>query len=549
MNAKKKIKLIFEDSNDMDVAYGTTVREIMKSLNNPNIIGLRINGSIVPADYQLTEDAYVNYIPIGDRTGEKIYFKGLEYVYISAVKEILGKKAVVKIKHSLDKGIYTEISCNKRIDSGDIDRIKKKMKEICDKDYEIKSVNVSRENAFEYVNSFDESEKALNYTYMTNDSVTMYELNGEYNYFFFIMPPSTKILKRFELTFLAPNGVLLQYPVDNAIPKYNPTPQVLKAFQSLEKKLIALDVKYVGDLNKVIVENKISEFIEMSKIIYDQNLENIALKIFNNRKIKSIVISGPSSSGKTTTSKKLALYLKSFGLDTLVLSTDDYFVEREDSPRKEDGSYEFEIVDAIDVKLFSKQIKALLDGEEVVPPTYNFFTGKKEYKSKPIKLNKNQILIVEGLHAISEKLNGVIDKKNKLRLYISPFMPISLDRHNHIQTTDLRLLRRMVRDYNHRGYSAEATLTNWMGMRASEKKYIYPYQREADIVINTALGYEIGVLKTYAEPLLYSINKDSEYYEEAIRILNFLKIFINIPSELVPNKSVLREFIGGSYFE
>ena len=361
--------------------------------------------------------------------------------------------------------------------------------------------------------------------------------------------PSTKILKRFELTFLAPNGVLLQYPIDNMIPKYNPTPKVLDAFKTTEKLLKTIGVKYVGDVNKIIVDNCISDFIQMNEILFNQYIGTLALKLMNNRKIKSVFISGPSSSGKTTTSKKLALYLRSLGFGVVVLSTDDYFVERVDSPRKADGSYEFEIVDAIDVKLFSKQVKDLLDGKEVIPPTYNFLTGKKEYKRKPIKLEQNQILIVEGLHAVSEKLNGVINKKNKLKVYVSPFMPLALDRHNHIQTTDLRLIRRMVRDYNHRGYSAEETLTNWMGMRASEKIYVYPYQREADYIINTALGYEIGALKTYVEPLLYSISKESEYYEEAIRILNFLKTFINIPSELVPDKSILREFIGGSYFE
>jgi len=546
---KKNIKLIFEDGNDMDVIPGITVREVLKNIKDTSIVALRINGSVVSADYVITEDSYVNYITTNDKTGEKIYFKGLEYVYIKAVKEILGKKTTVNIKHSLDKGLYTEIHTSKKFDSGDVSRIKKKMMEICEEDLDFKSINVSRQDAFEYVTALNESEKALNYTYMTNDSVTMYELDGDYNYFYFILPPSTRFLKRFDLTFLPPDGVLLSYPIDNELPKYNPTPQVLEAFQTYEKKLMALGVKYVGELNKLIVDNKISDFIQMNEILYDQNLENIALKINNNRKIKSVFISGPSSSGKTTTSKKLALYLKSFGLDTLVLSTDDYFVEREDSPKKADGSYEFEIVDAIDVKLFSKQVKDLLNGKEVIPPTFNFITGKKEYKNKPISLKKNQILIVEGLHAISDKLNGVIDKKNKLKLYISPFMPIALDRHNHIKTTDLRLIRRMVRDYNHRGYSAEATITNWSGMRVSESKYIYPYQREADIIINTALGYEIGVLKTYVEPLLYSISKDSPFYEEAIRILNFLKCFINIPSELVPNKSVLREFIGDSYFE
>ena len=190
-----------------------------------------------------------------------------------------------------------------------------------------------------------------------------------------------------------------------------------------------------------------------------------------------------------------------------------------------------------------------MSGEEVVVPTFNFITGEKEYKRSPVTLEDNQILIVEGLHAINEKMNSVIEKKNKLKIYISPFTPLALDRHNHIPTTDLRLLRRMVRDYRHRGYSAEATLTNWMGMRSSEENYVYPYQREADIILNTSLCYEIGVLRTYAEPLLYSINKESEFYEEAIRILKFLKGFINIPSENVPSTSVLREFIGDSYFE
>ena len=384
---------------------------------------------------------------------------------------------------------------------------------------------------------------------MTNDSVTMYELDGEYNYFYYIMPASTKILKRFDLAFLPPTGVVLCYPINGVVPKYHPTPQVLDSFMSHEKKLIDLGLKYVGELNKKIIDGDIVDFIQMNEILYDQNLEKIAQRVANNREIKSIFISGPSSSGKTTTSKKLALYLKSMGLDTLVISTDDYFKERKDSPRKEDGSYEFEIVDAIDTDLFQDHIQKLLNGEEVVIPIFNFITGEKEYKRKPVTLGENQILVVEGLHAISERLNSAIAKKNKLRVYISPFMALALDRHNHIQTTDLRLIRRMVRDYNHRGYSAEATLTSWMGMRKSEEAYVYPYQREADIIVNTSLAYEIGVLKTYVEPLLYSIHKDSEFYEEAIRILNFLKCFLNIPSESVPDKSVLREFIGNSYFE
>ena len=546
---KKDIKLIFEDGSEMNVYYGTTVREVLKELNDDNLMALRINGQAVSSDYEITEDGFVNFIAVGDRIGQKIYINGLKYMYILAVKEVFGDKVVVNIKHSLDKGLYTEIVTRKKFDDSVVPIIKKKMKEICSRNLDFKSVNVSRDDAYDYVTELGETEKALNYAYMTNDSVTMYELGDEYNYFYYIMPPSTKVLNRFDLTFIAPNGIVLSYPINNVVPKYNPAPQVLDAFKSYEKRLSAMGIKYAGELNKIIVDGKISDFIQTNEIIYDQNLESVAAKVANDRRIRSIFISGPSSSGKTTTSKKLALYLKSMGLDTLVLSTDDYFLNRVDSPKKPDGTYEFEIVDAIDIKLFNSHLKKLLDGEEVIIPTFNFITGEKEFKRKPTSLGKNQILVVEGLHAINEKLNGVIDKKNKLRIYISPFTPLALDRHNHISTTDLRLLRRMVRDYMHRGYSADQTLTNWMGMRNSEKNYVYPYQREADVILNTALSYEIGVLRTYAEPLLYSVSRESENYEEAIRILKFLRGFLNIPSENVPTKSVLREFIGNSYFE
>ena len=546
---KKDIKLIFEDGEELNVYSGTTVREVLRELNDDQIVALRINGSAVNADYEIIENAYVNYITVSDRIGRKIYTKGLEYVYINAVKELYGNKAVVNIKHSLDKALYSEIDIKRSVNEEVVKNIKNKMKEICRRDLVFKNVNVSRDDAYDYVTKLGEKEKALNYLYMTNDSVTMYELNDEYNYFYYLMPASTKILNRFDLTYIAPNGIVLSYPINNIVPKYNPVPGVLNAFKTYEEKLTSIGVKYAGELNKTIVDGKISDFIQMNEIIYDKNLEDIALKIVNNRNIKSVFISGPSSSGKTTTSKKLALYLKSFGFDTLVLSTDDYFVERKDSPKKEDGSYEYEIIDALDIKLFNNHIKKLLDGQEVVIPTYNFITGEKEFKRKPITLHKKQILIVEGLHAINEKMNNLVPKKNKLKLYISPFTPLGLDRHNHISTTDIRLLRRMVRDNMHRGYNAQTTLTNWMGMRKSEEDYVYPYQRQADIIVNTSLAYEIGVLRTYAEPLLYSVSKTSEYYEEAIRILKFLRGFINIPSEEVPSTSVLREFIGGSYFE
>lgn len=547
---KKEIKLICEDGKILEVQRGITVAELLKMINEDDqVIALRVNGAASPTNMEIMNDAYIKYIKISDRIGRKIYIKGLQYVYILAVKELYGDNVVVNIKHSIDKGIYTEINMKRHIDGDVVKAIKNKMKSLIAADLPIKKVSVSRDDAIDYVKSQKDNEKVLNYTYMTSDYVTMYELSDMYNYFYYVMPVSTKILNRFDLSFVGPNGIVLSYPIDNILPKYEPIPKVLDAFRNYESKITSLGVKYAGELNEIITKGQIADFIHTNELFYDEALNEIALKVKNNRNIKSIFISGPSSSGKTTTSKKLALFLKSKGVDALVLSTDDYFVERKDSPKREDGSYEFEIVEALDIKLFNMHMKSLLSGKEVVIPTYNFITGEKEYKRKPTTLQKNQVLIVEGLHAISEKLNASIEKKNKLKLYISPFTPLGLDKHNHISTTDIRLLRRMVRDYKHRGYSAEDTVDKWLKMRDSEENYIYPYQREADMVINTSLAYEIGVLRTYAEPLLYSISKDTPNYEEAIRILNFLKGFLNIPSDIIPSTSVLREFIGNSYFE
>lgn len=546
---EKEIKLIFEDSNIINVKIGTTVGKVIEMLNNDQVIALRINGKIVSSETELTTDSYVNYITIASRIGRKIYMKGLTYVYLLAVKELYEDRAFVYIKHSLDKSLYTEIKMKRQVDHSVVAQIKKKMKEIIKRDIPFRNISVDRNDAIEYSKSVEENEKVLNYTYMTKDSVTMCELGDMYNYFYYIMPASTKILKRFDLTYVSPYGVAISYPIDNVVPKFNPIPKVLEAFKKYEKKLSTLGVHYAGDINKIVCDGNISDYIQKNEILYDENIREVAEKVSKDKNIKAIYISGPSSSGKTTTSKKLALYLNAKGYDTLVISTDDYFVERKDTPRKSDGSYEYEIVEALDIKLFNNHIKSLLNGDEIIKPTYNFITGEKEYKGKPISLKENQILIVEGLHAINERLSSSIDKKNKLKVYISPFTPVGLDRHNHISTTDLRLLRRMVRDYKHRGYSATDTLEAWKGMRSSEEEYVYPYQREADMVINTSLSYEIGVLRTYAEPLLYSVDKNNDCYEEAIRILKFLDGFLAIPSEYVPYTSVLREFIGNSYFE
>ena len=268
----KELKLIFEDGNELSVSPKTTVKEVIKILNNPDLIALRVNGSIVPADYEIKEDAFINYIYVNSRLGQKIFFKGLQFVYLNAVKDLYGDKVEVFIKHSLDKGLYTEIKMKNRIDNNVVKRIKQRMKEICDYDEDFKTVSVSREDAYEYVKNKGEMEKAYNYTYMTNDSVTMFELNREYNYFYYIMPPSTKILNKFELTYIAPNGILLSYPIDGEVPKYNPANKVLNIFRVTAEKLRSLGIEYISDINNAIVNGKIEDLIQTHEILIDQQI-------------------------------------------------------------------------------------------------------------------------------------------------------------------------------------------------------------------------------------------------------------------------------------
>ena len=367
---------------------------------------------------------------------------------------------------------------------------------------------------------------------MTGEMLTLYSMLDYYNYFYTKMPYSTKILTSFDLTLTTDKGVMLEYPstFDMKIPEYTHMPQVLNVFDNYAVWAEKLGVKYVSEVNNVVINGKIKEFIELNEIKQNNDLLEIANKIQNNiNDIKIVLIAGPSSSGKTTTCKKLALYLKSKGLNPFTLSTDDFFKDRKDTPKNEKGEYEYDIPEAIDIDLFNEKLDALLKGEETTLPTYNFLTGEKEYKHPPVSLKNRDLLIVEGIHTLNELLSSKIPRENKLKIYISPFTPLGLDRHNHVSTVDLRLIRRIVRDARTRGYNAVDTLKSWRNVRISEEKYIFPYQKEADIVLNTALIYELGILKTFAVPLLYNVNYKSEYYTEAKRIINFLKIFLNIP--------------------
>lgn len=540
-----------EGYGNIVVHKDTTLYDLIKSLNKTDdIIACSINNEIVELSYKLKEDTKLKLISIKDRMGAKIYRSGLKFIYITAIKELFGINTDVKLLHSLDKGIYTRIDLDLTVDI--VKDIKAKMEELVSRDLRFEKITTSRKEAIKYFNEVKEKEKSSMYKQMTGDALTLYNLLNYYNYFYTKMPYSTGIIKSFDLTLTKDKGVMLEYPstYDMKIPPYTHMDQVLNVFKEYGRWADTLGVKYVSDVNNVVIEGKIKEFIELNEIKQNNDLLKIASEIEKNlNNIKLVLIAGPSSSGKTTTSKKLSLYLKSKGINPFVLSTDDFFKNRIDTPKNENGEYEYDIPEALDIDLFNEKLTSLIKGEETLLPTYNFLTGEKEYKHAPVSLKNRDLIIVEGIHTLNEMLTSKIDRKNKLKIYISPFTPLDLDRHNHVSTVDLRLIRRLVRDYRTRGYNAEETLKNWRVVRRSEEKYIFPYQKEADIVLNTALIYELGVLKTYAVPILFSVSYHSEYYSEALRIINFLKSFLNISDSMLPETALLREFVGGGYFE
>lgn len=528
----------------------TTMLDISKDFEDDftdKIIVGEVNGRISELSTKIKEDSKVEFYDHNSSIGNRIYESGLIFVLAKAFKDVL--KADIEVKYSIDKGIY--IASTKKITVDSLDKVYNEMKNIVKKDLRIEKSLVSRLDAIKYYNENNNIDKVNILKYSVNTNVNLYRLSDMYDYFFSYLPISTGYLKDFKLTYIDSNSFVLGLPniySKTKVPTYKHHEKLFDEFKTYDEWCKKLGIENVSGLNLRVSKGNINDLILLSENIQNHNLFNIAETIKSNKKLKVILIAGPSSSGKTTTSRKLELFLKGFGIKPRAISVDDYFIDRDKTPRLEDGSYDFESLNAIDVEGFNKDIKDLLDGKEIKPPTYNFITGKREYINDKIKLEENEILIIEGLHALNEKLTHLIDKKNKYKIYLSPLTVLSLDNHNRIKTTDNRLLRRIIRDNRTRGYSASDTLSSWQKVREGEEKYIFPFQDEADIVFNTSLIYELGVIKTYAEPLLFSVKEDDPNYKEAIRLLNLLKNILPISNDNIPNDSIIREFIGNGYF-
>ena len=535
--------------------YGITGLELSKYYKNifPNdILAMNINGNFMTLNKKITKNCDIEFLDYMNRDGHRMYVNGLKFLLIIAVKELFGNNVGVNFEHSIDKGIYCRIT-NTNIENEQVfNKIKEKMAELVTLDLAIENINVTTKDAIQFYKSTNQLEKIKNLKIFTENYISLSKCKNYYGYFYGKLPLSTGYLKKFDLTYLYNNTLVLRFPVlrgDGTIPEYIHHEKVIKVFEEYGKWIDVMKVSNVGSLNEIVSNGGINSFIRMNEVIQNRNLMDISEAISKSRNnAKLILIAGPSSSGKTTTAHKFCMYLKAQGLNPHILSTDDYFINREDTKKDENGEYDFESIDTIDLELFNSQLNALINGEEVDLPRYDFIKGEKIFGERRLKLNKDDILIVEGLHTLNEKLTNSIPRDKKIKIYISPFTPLAIDNYNHISTSDVRLLRRIVRDNRTRGRNVEGTLQMWDKVRAGEEIYVFPYQDEADYIFNTAFIYEVGVLKVYVEPLLFTVEPYSPYYEEARRLIRFLKIFLPIPSDSIPADSLLREFIGKSCF-
>lgn len=545
------IKITINDK-EFYVKRKTTLAEIanefQSNYHHPILIA-KVNNTLKELNYEITKPKNIEFLDLTSREGNKIHVNALIFILVVSIKELYGAKYDIRVQHSIDKGLYIET--NFEITEKRLNDIKEKMNKIIAEERPITKLNVDRLEARDYFSKIGDKAKVNILKYTTNTYITLYKLGEYYDYFYTKMPINTKQVPEFDLTYLQNNGLVLRFPtvyINNQIKDYENHPNMFRVFNECHAWGELMHIKNAADLNALVSTGKVEELIRISETKQSNELLQLAEKIYNNKDLKIVLLAGPSSSGKTTTSKKLCMFLRSFGVNPAVISMDDYFVEREETPLNEEGKPDYECLEAVDLKLFDNQIEQILKGEEVVTPTYNFLTGNKEYNNK-IKLGNSDVLVIEGIHALDKRVLTNISKNKIFRIYISALTELNIDNHNYISTTDNRLLRRIIRDNKTRGHGVQRTISTWPDVRSGEEKYIFPYQDNADYTFNSALIYEIGVLKTYAEPLLYAIDPSDSCYEEAKRLINFLGFFLPIPADAIPKDSILREFVGGSFFK
>jgi len=550
-----KIKINVEGES-REYSAGTKLLDIAKEYQKnfeDDIVLAMCDGKLSELYKEAVEGNVITFITTKETCGNEAYKRSATLLMLKAFYDICGARNIDKIsvQYSLSKGYYCTMKGKQTVTKELLMSVKKQMENLVKQDIPIDKDTLSTKEAIDLFAKHGMEDKVKLFNFRRSSRVNVYRLSRFEDYFYGYMVPSTGYLKYFEV-YPYDEGFVLQLPVKNdpkVVPPFKPQHKVFNVLKESAIWSKMLEVDTVGALNEQIAKGRINEIMLIQEALQEKKIAEIANQIVERGNVKFVMIAGPSSSGKTTFSHRLAIQLKVLGLKPHTIGVDDYFVNRENSPRDEEGNYNYEILEALDVEQFNKDMTDLKDGKEVDMPTYNFVTGKREYKGKKLKMEEDDILIIEGIHCLNDKLSYSLDKSLKFKIYISALTQLNVDEHNRIPTTDGRLIRRMVRDARTRGTNAEETLMRWKSVRNGEENHIFPYQEEADAMFNSALIYELSVLKQYAEPLLFGIPQDSPCYLEAKRLIKFLDYFLGVSSEEVSKNSLLREFIGGSCFK
>jgi len=532
---------------------GVTLKEICDKITPElqyPVLGALVNNKVRELKYKIFNSKKVEFFDITNPIGVQMYLRSLSFLFYKALKDLYPESQLL-IEHSISGGKYCEINnLPEEINPDLIAKIKKRMLEVVKMDIQFYRRELLTKEAIKIFEDNNLLEKKQLFLSRNRVFTSVYNLDDTINYYYGYLVPSTGYLDVFHIEKYY-NGILIQPPSrlnPNKCVRILKYDKLFSVFQEHKKWVNILGVAYVGELNKRVENKTVSNLIKVSEALHEKKLAYIADEINKNNNIKIILISGPSSSGKTTFSKRLSIQLQVLGYNSVQISTDDYFVEREETPIDEKGNYDFECPEALDLKLFNRHLTELLDYNEVEMPVFDFNEGKKKYIGKKLKLEKDTILMIEGIHALNPILTSSIREEYKYKIFVSALTQISIDTQNPISTTDNRLIRRIVRDYRYRGYSALETLRRWQSVRRGEEKYIFPYQENADIMFNSALLCELGILKVYAEPILSEVPENETEYSEAVRLLKFLSYFKRISENEIPPTSILREFFGGSSF-
>ncbi len=533
------------------ISYTEIAKDFQDQYDSPIVLVLK-NGKLTELFKKVTSDCKIEFLTTKTSPGIEAYRRSATLIMLKAFYDVVGNKNINKIsvQYSLSKGYYCTLNSKVKLNQELLDKVKIRMNEIVAENAQINKRTIGTTSAIDLFNRHRMYDKEKLFKYRRASKVNIYSLKGFEDYFYGYMVPNTGYVKYFDL-FLYDEGFVLQLPTKenpNVVPEFKPQKNLFNVLKESEKWSETLKIDTVGALNEQISQGNIKDIILVAEALQEKKIAEIATMIAESKDKKFIMIAGPSSSGKTSFSHRLSIQLKANGLNPHPIGVDDYFINRDITPRDENGNYNFEVLEALDVEQFNKDMLELLDGKTIKMPTYNFITGKREYKGNTLTLGKDDILVIEGIHGLNDKLSYALPKNSKFKIYISALTQLNIDEHNRISTTDGRLIRRMVRDARTRGISAEETIARWQSVRNGEESYIFPFQEEADVMFNSALIYELSVLKQFAEPLLFGIPSTSPEYVEAKRLLKFLDYFLGVNTEDIPNNSLVREFVGGSCF-